>query len=96
MWNGWWDQPNEGEMVAISTNRKLLKDDYHNWGAGEPNGDTMENCGTVNQESGWNDYDCQGEACVACEIPTTPVFVLRGWYSDPSVNIPNFFHAKVI
>ena len=26
----------------------------------------------------WNDLNCQKEACVACQIPTTPVFVLRG------------------
>ena len=79
IWTGWWDEPKEGEMVSVVNNSKLLKNQsFAPWGAGEPNGDTMENCGVLNQRGGWNDLNCDKKSCVACQIPSTPVFVLRG------------------
>ena len=52
-WNGWWDTPSEGTMVSIATGEPLEKDAFQNWNAGEPNGDTKENCGTVRAGGTW-------------------------------------------
>ena len=52
-WNGWWDTPKEGTMVSIATGEKLEKDAFTKWNAGEPNGDTKENCGTIRAGGTW-------------------------------------------
>ena len=40
-------------MVSIATGEKLEKDAFSMWDAGEPNGDTKENCGTVRAAGKW-------------------------------------------
>ena len=83
IWTGWWDQLKEGEMVSVSSN-KPLNQSFAPWDYGEPNGDIIENCGILRKhrinenKAVWNDISCSREACVACNIPLTPVFVLRG------------------
>ena len=65
-------------MTSI-TSSKPLNQSFAPWGTGEPNGNTMENCGILSVWwGGWNDIDCAEKYCAACQIPVTPVFVLRG------------------
>ena len=90
IWNGWWDEDKEGEMVSIATSplynipKKLSDQDYSQWFVGEPNGKTLENCGVVSLNSlgigGWFDVDCSRKFCSACDVPSIPDFVLRGWF----------------
>ena len=66
-------------MTSI-TSSKPFNQSFAPWGTGEPNGDTMENCGILSVWwGGWNDIDCSEKYCAACQIPVTPVFVLRGY-----------------
>ena len=85
IWTGWWDEPKEAEWVSVLDSSKLLKSQsFKPWKLGEPNGLTKENCGTLiikNNEGVWVDVDCvepYERSCVACQIPLTPVFVIRG------------------
>ena len=79
VWTGWWDEDIEGHMKSITSGNSLTNQQFAPWEIGEPNGDVMENCGILNQHSAeWNDIDCSSEYCVACQIPSTPIFVLRG------------------
>ena len=83
IWNGWWDELKEGEMISVSSG-KPLNQSFAPWDNGEPNGDIKENCGILRKnrtdkyKAVWNDISCSRPACVACDIPLTPVFVLRG------------------
>ena len=70
-------------MISVSSG-KPLNQSFAPWDNGEPNGDIKENCGILRKnrtdkyKAVWNDVSCSYEACVACDIPLTPVFVLRG------------------
>ena len=65
-------------MTSIVSSEPLNQS-FAPWANGEPNGNTMENCGYLSGQWGdWNDVDCSNRYCVACQIPVTPVFVLRG------------------
>ena len=77
VWNGWWDENKEGKMVAIDADTNSVND-YELWASGEPNGGTLENCGAVGQHWKWYDISCHFELCVACQVPSIPVFLLRG------------------
>ena len=71
-------------MMSVTSSEPLSQQSFAPWNPGEPNGDIIENCGIlrkhrVNENKAvWNDISCSQEACVACNIPVTPVFVLRG------------------
>ena len=85
-WTGWWDEPKEGEMMSVTSSEPLSQQSFAPWNPGEPNGDIMENCGVLMNSGAWNDIDCagsgvNGKSCVACQIQTTPVFVMRGKYN---------------
>ena len=70
-------------MISVSSD-KPLNQSFAPWDFGEPNGDITENCGilvkngTDKYKAVWIDISCSYEACVACDIPLTPVFILRG------------------
>ena len=85
IWTGWWDEQKEGEWVSVLDSSKVLKNQsFKPYKIGEPNGLTMENCGRlrINRNVAvWEDVNCEApseRSCVACQIPLTPVFVLRG------------------
>ena len=85
IWTGWWDEQKEGEWVSVLDSSKVLKNQsFKPYKLGEPNGLTMENCGRlrINRNVAvWEDVNCEAtseRSCVACQIPLTPVFVLRG------------------
>ena len=65
-------------MISIPSSKPLSNQSYAPWYYGEPNGDTKENCVEMIPQGYWNDVDCDTQKCVACHIPTYPVFVLRG------------------
>ena len=66
--------------MSSITSSKPFNQSFAPWGTGEPNGNTMENCGILSVWwGGWNDIDCSEKYCAACQIPVTPVFVLRGF-----------------
>ena len=86
MWNGWWDEPEEGEMVSVKNSEMLNSQSYSNWYVGEPNGLTIENCGIARFDSNingqWTDVDCNKKFCTACQIGKRPAFILRGNFSQ--------------
>ena len=86
VWNGWWDEPEEGEMVSVKNSEMLNSQSYSNWYIGEPNGLTIENCGIARFDSNingqWTDVDCNKKFCTACQIGKRPVFILRGNFSQ--------------
>ena len=58
-WIAWWDVPEEGKMVSPFDSKTVLtKDAYQMWDAGEPNGETIENCVVLRRTGRWNDLDC--------------------------------------
>ena len=77
-WTGWWDQPKEGEMVSITSSEPLSQQSFAPWRFGEPNGERIENCVNMQRDGLWNDINCASKMCVACQIPTTPIFLMRG------------------
>ena len=79
-WTGWWDQPQEGEMVSIPTSEPLSEQLFAPWNSGQPNGKRMENCVSLFRNGNWRDSPCAQKMCVACQIPTTPIFALKGNY----------------
>ena len=81
IWNGWWDEPEEGKWTSITTSEVLSSQSFTKWYPGEPNGYTKESCGSLNIIGGkglWVDRPCSNKYCVSCQIPSAPVFVLRG------------------
>ena len=48
------------------------------WDAGEPNGETIENCVVLRRTGRWNDLDCARSTCAICDMQETPVFEMRG------------------
>ena len=79
VWTGWWDEDIEGHMKSITSGKSLANQQCTPWEIGEPNGDVMENCAIMYEGSAkWNDIDCSSEHCIACQVPSTPIFVLRG------------------
>ena len=80
-WTGWWDQPHEGEMVSITSSEPLSKQLFSPWNPGQPNGGRIENCAHLKSNGHWNDWPCAFTLCVACQIPTTPIFVMKGNYN---------------
>ena len=84
VWTGWWDENIEGHMESITSGKSLANKKFVPWEIGEPNGDVIENCGVIyNYSAKWNDLDCSLKVCVACHVPSTPIFVLRGNYLKP-------------
>ena len=66
-------------MKSITSGKSLANQQCTPWEIGEPNGDVMENCAIMYEGSAkWNDIDCSSEHCIACQVPSTPIFVLRG------------------
>ena len=81
VWAGWWDEPKEGEWTSIITSELLSKQSFIPWFPGEPNGLTVESCGSLHitgNKGIWLDRHCENKYCVACQISSAPVFVLRG------------------
>ena len=105
IWTGWWDEQKEGEWVSILDSSKLLRhQSFTPYKQGEPNGLTMENCGRLRihrDEGVWEDVNCAEpfeRSCVACQISSTPIFVLRGMlYNDFifSIKMSLFFKLNV-
>ena len=78
-WIAWWDVPQEGKMVSpFDSQNVLTKDSYQMWDAGEPNGETIENCVVLRRTGRWNDLDCGRSTCAICDMQETPVFETRG------------------
>ncbi len=53
---------------------------YGDWGGGEPNGDTSENCVLSWKHWALNDLSCEAEICGACNLTASPTFVMRGLF----------------
>ena len=48
IWTEWWDENNEGNWVsAINSSKHLCGGSFQSWARGEPNGDTLENCASL-------------------------------------------------
>lgn len=84
VWNGWWDEKEEGVFTSLTNQEEKLDDQsFSNWRGGEPNGNSIENCGlllmsrTTRFERSWIDESCQG-ACTSCLVPSMPKFILKG------------------
>ena len=59
----------------------MSKQSFIPWFPGEPNGLTVESCGSLHitgNKGIWLDRHCENKYCVACQISSAPVFVLRG------------------
>ena len=82
--------------MSSITSSKPFNQSFAPWGTGEPNGDTMENCGILSVWwGGWNDIDCSEKYCAACQIPVTPVFVLRGYILPNHLLVePRYYHSN--
>ena len=81
VWTGWWDEPEEGEWTSVTTSNLLSQQKFKPWFPGEPNGLTVESCGSLHitgNKGIWLDSICDNKYCVACQISSAPVFVLRG------------------
>ena len=88
VWNGWWDEQEEGVFSSIiDFDEKLENQHFSPWRGGEPNGNTLENCGVVlksrsgKPENSWIDvscYDYMEQSCAACQVPKMPIFILKG------------------
>lgn len=83
-WLDWSDELKEGQFTSLyNSSKKMMPADYQGWGSGEPNGDRLENCVDIRQQSSsnkwnWNDIACSKLFCVLCQISSLPVFHLRG------------------
>ena len=78
-WIAWWNVPQEGKMVSpFDSQRVLTQDSYQMWDAGEPKGETIENCVVLRKTGRWNDLDCGRSTCAICDMQETPVFEARG------------------
>ena len=78
VWTGWWDEPNEGEIVPIPLSQSSSKLPFAPWHFGQPNGDKFENCVTQAKDGQWYDNSCSFKMCAACQIQSAPTFVMRG------------------
>ena len=82
VWTGWWDEPKEGEWTSITASKLLSNQLFLPWLPGQPNGLKLENCGSLHiagNKGIWIDTRCATKhLCVACQILSKPVFVLRG------------------
>ena len=48
IWTAWWDENDEGNWVsAINSSKHLSGGSFQSWARGEPNGDTLENCASL-------------------------------------------------
>ena len=92
-WTGWWDEAKEGEIVPISVTEPLSIQSFAPWRHGQPDGSIYENCVALGKDGQWSDHFCHSKACVACQIPTTPTFVMRGktgWNYKQYCILPSF------
>ena len=47
-WIAWWDENDEGNWVsAINSSKHLSGNTFQSWARGEPNGDNLENCASL-------------------------------------------------
>ena len=66
-------------MVSIPSSELLEEQLFAPWNPTQPNGGTTENCVGLKSNGRWNDWPCfSHKFCVACQIPTTPFFVMKG------------------
>ncbi len=77
-WAGWSDADNEGTFVNANTGEVMTEDMFSDWGLGEPNGKTMENCATIRTMGYWNDHACFSSTCGFCEFDEPPIYIMRG------------------
>ena len=50
-WIAWWDENDEGNWKsAINSSKHLSGSSFQSWGQGEPNGETLENCVSLDQD----------------------------------------------
>ena len=76
--------------MSVVTGEPLLPDDFSPWYIGEPNGDTLENCGVVWPVEGtWNDIDCSRKFCSFCDLDRLPDLELRGKTKFLATNCTN-------
>ncbi len=80
LWNGWWDDPEEGVFSDVNTGEAMPGDGFAPWFPGEPNGHRAENCAILwaNRDS-WNDQPCDSPLCGLCYLEEAPNFNIRGW-----------------
>ena len=64
--------------MNVNNGQTLTNDKYSAWGLGEPNGESIENCVAVDSSGYWMDVPCNQKTCSLCELPSTPVYILRG------------------
>ena len=77
-------------MESIPTSEPLMKQSFTSWHRGEPNGERLENCATLGHSGKWYDHSCASKHCVTCQLPKTPVFVMRG--KSELELISNWYH----
>ncbi len=77
-WGGWWDRQKEGVFCNVNDDTLLTNSEYSQWARGDPNGDTLENCVSVDNHGLWRDTSCSSKACTFCSIEKTPTYMLRG------------------
>ena len=86
-WNGWWDEPNEGVWQDVNSGEPLGNASFAQWYLGEPNGNTLENCGvTWAVRNAWNDIPCHKIYCGYCELERAPDLQIRGKFIQKSNN----------
>ncbi|CAM6054348.1 unnamed protein product [Sphagnum tenellum] len=87
-WTGWWDEPKDGTFSNVNNASDVLKSsDFQPWYYGEPNGDTMENCGVVSIGwNMWNDVTCDVLLCGFCDLERAPDIQIRGLCKESLFN----------
>lgn len=83
IWTQWSDTQEEGIFQDVATGRTLSTADFVTWFAGEPNGESLENCVELSvPRKAWNDADCRNKRCFFCELDETPSLYIRGLCLD--------------
>ena len=65
-WIGISDVIQENTFVYDSSNEEVT---FVNWLSGQPNGDTDQNCVTIDDGAKWRDIECDAQRSFLCELP---------------------------
>ncbi|XP_066303955.1 uncharacterized protein [Branchiostoma lanceolatum] len=66
-WIGLTDANNEGQW-EFADGQTLASSGYSNWGPGEPNDASGEDCAELGLTGLWNDNDCSGSSMFICQL----------------------------
>ena len=75
MWLGGTDLGHEGRWMRLDGYGRGVAEvpmTYTNWGHGQPDGNTNENCIEIWLNGEWNDAPCSHDKAYVCEVPQPP------------------------